>query len=204
VRTLWLVTLALGSTACSLPRSDRFFIRNAALAEPAPPADSAVIASASREEREVFPVRGHRITTGSSVILAFRQYSPGSWLAIDDERFEKVNISLPEFLLARRDVIDLASTPGVIVRYSSGGSAWPRSACFGTASSGHMRILRSNKNRIHVDLVLELSMARPREACGGTKFRRRAVLERHAVSRLTPWQGKAGKHVYAETYPRGD
>ena len=195
--------LILAAGSCSLPRTDAFFLRQATLAEPAPLSDSAAIARLPREDQDFLAVRGHRIAPGAGIILGYRRYSPGNLLVLDDEEFEKVTVWLADSLLAVSGDIDLAR-PDVVVRYTQGASAWPRAACYGTASAGRLRLTPSSGERLEADLSFEANLVRAHSVCGRTSFQRRITLTPRRLDRLSPWDGRAGAHIYDETYPEDE
>ena len=192
----------IATVGCAPAKADSFFIRSVSLADSVP-ISSTPPAQLSREERDFLPVRGHRLTSGHGVALAYRRYSAGSLVAIDDETFEKVTVWLPDSLLIQEKVLDLRTRRDVVVRYSRGGSAWPGAACYGTAAEGQITLRQVESNRVGAQVTFTMDLAGP-SYCGRASFRRHLVFVRRALEQLTPWDGRSGSHIYEETYPESD
>ncbi|MBK8285376.1 MAG: hypothetical protein IPK97_11130 [Ahniella sp.] len=138
----------------------------------------------------------HRITAGSGLVLAYRWYTPGSVFTIDDEGFEKLTVWLPDQQAIEASVLDISS-PSVLVVYTRGGAAWPKSACSGWLTSGTVR-LEEKGSAILVDVSGEL-----RAASGTCPPEVKKVFSTAAlgdIERLTPWLGAKGRHPYDESY----
>lgn len=197
--------LALLTSCASLPeqenRLDGFFIQNATFADPAYlnkldalPEEEAILNSAS------MGLFAHRLTTGTGTIFAYRFYSPGGLLTVDDETFEKVTIWFKQPLPVA-GVIPISDT--VLVVHTKGGSAWPRSACSGVIKSGFIKVSTS-EDAFDVSVSGDLLQAGNRHPqwCSQRHLKVSFSASEISLTSLTPWLGRAGDHPYAESYPR--
>ena len=203
------IGLMLAFVACAgchaFGRTDRLLLDHATLAEPSlyqQVHDPTVLEKMRREEAKTVPVRGHRIISGNGTVIAYRTWSPGSLLAIDDEHFEKITIFLPDALPTAAVEYHIGDASGVVLAYTVGSSAWPALACFGSARSVNLRLTPSWFGRMHVDVQFVADLQNVMHwACPSGSVHKEFTVSHGAVSSLTPWLGRAATHVYAETYP---
>ncbi len=187
------ILLVVACAGCHiLSRTDRLVIDHAAQAAPSPSDDD-----------DRLPVRGHRIVSGSGTVIAYRAWSPGSLLAIDDEHFEKLTLFLPDAPPASAVEYQVGGPSGIVLEYTVGGSAWPKHACFGSARSGTLHLRPGWFGRLDVDVQFEpqlQSVIRLR-SCPSEVVHRSFSAVHASTSSLTPWLGSPGPHAYSETYP---
>jgi hypothetical protein len=189
-----LVACALLAVVSGCSRTDTFYLGNADLADPL-----YLQKLGTRQEhpdREPLGLYAHRLTSGSGLVLAYRWYSPGSIVAIDDEVFEKLTVWVPDGDLAMTREFEVP-TADVSVVFARGGSAWPRAACSGWMKSGSVRLEPKGAEilvQVSGALIVasgkcppEISFAFHTRALGG-------------FDRLTPWLGAEGDHPYRESY----
>lgn len=148
---------------------------------------------ATREEisdgtatRPQYPVSYHSIKSGSGTVLAVRFYhDPSS--AFDDEGFWKLTVWLPDF---KEKTYDLFKDDSVIVFYTKGGSAWPRSMCASRLTSGTMKI---TDKEISINSSMDC-WSKSEQINGQWEF------EPYDIEDLDYWVGKKGaEHPYHET-----
>ncbi|SOD50587.1 hypothetical protein SAMN06296416_101196 [Pseudoxanthomonas wuyuanensis] len=197
--------LALLSSCASSPvqrkRVDGFFIQNAVFAVPAylskldalPEKDAA-------PNRTSMGLFAHRLAAGTGTIFAYRFYSPGRLLTVDDEAFEKVTIWFDQPLPVT------GTTPisdSVVVVHTKGGSAWPQSACSGVMTSGSIQV-SPNGDAFDVSISGDLIQAGSRNPqwCNQQYLEISFKATEISLASLTPWLGRAGDHPYAESHPR--
>jgi hypothetical protein len=190
---IFAICLLVACGGCNiLGRTDRLVLDHAALAAPSP-----------SDDFDRLPVRGHRITSGSGTVIAYRTWSPGSIFAIDDEHFEKLTLFLPDTPPTTAVEYQLGEPSRIVLEYTVGGSAWPKHACFGSARSGTLHLHPGWLRRLHVDVQFEPQLRsviglRP---CPSEVVHRSFTAVHASTSNLTPWLGTPGPHVYSETYP---
>ena len=190
---------------CWFPRSSSFYVERADLQEPGIYTAAEIqhsLTAPDSDGTEYIPVRGHRIAPGTARIIAYRWWSPGNPLIIDDEHFEKISIRLPRSTGPASGAFAIGD-PGVVVTYTDGGSAWPRSACFGEATRGSVRYRSLGGHLLKVTLEAEgeLHGMSSRAQCGSFNISRTLNAKSRNVNTLTPWDGRPGTHIYDETYP---
>lgn len=188
------------------PRTDRFFLEQAALEKPQLFREMAQPQYFKEHEQRGLGVAGHRIVEGEGLVLAYRWYSPGFVFLIDDERYRKLTVWFPSGLEGRSGAVRLGSGDVVAV-YSEGASAWPHRYCYGYLESGTIRYARRGDDHIDADIDASAVLLWPfpggRGYCAGEReTAERYPFKKLSGSRLTPWLGRPrpGDHVYRETY----
>ena len=193
--------IAAALAYASIDRTDEFFVVRGALA--APDYLSSLEASPDHEasKREKFGVMAHRIANGSGMVFAYRFYTNGSPLVIDDEGYEKATVWLPNQNSSLPAEIQLNDSRSVMAIYSRGGSAWPRAGCSGHIRDGFVRV-KPRGLRVHVEIsgVLHPQGNFRIAQCEAKKIHLEFEAKEIAVSDLTPWLGRPGPYPYAETY----
>ena len=145
------VTIILGLAVLyiykSIDKTDTFYLKEAALNNPNHLYEmekrikgGSDLYSIVRYNPAVFV---HRIKQGKGCIVAYRWFSSGKVLAMDDERFEKLTIWLSNDDLQDNMKLNLADHSRVIAVYTAGNSAWYQLACSGYITSGELDIKRS-------------------------------------------------------------
>lgn len=205
-RAALLVVIASLLSSCSLltrvkTREDGFFVHGAALADPAYLARlDARAGTRSSTDDSAMGLFAHRLTAGTGTIVAYRFYSPGSVIAMDDEVFDKLTIWFRSTVPAAGAI---AIDDSVVVVYTRGGSAWPRSACSGTLESGEITITPKG-GRLDVVVAGPITQAGNHnpEWCRLGNIRVAFTASERSFKSLTPWLGRAGDHPYDESYRR--
>jgi hypothetical protein len=218
MKTLWKIVLATEFFVIilivSIPffivflnadKIDTFYILNASLRNPEylyELENRLAKEDAYRVLDETPSVYAHRLKRGGGTILAYRWFSRGGSYVMDDERFEKITIWLPELPSERVSTFDISDRTSVIVVYTKGASAWPDIACSGYLNAGQLIVRRKGKRLVvTVEGTLQplavLAFANP---CNSRTIEN----EFHATEidhhELTTWLGKPGSHPYYETY----
>ena len=189
---LFLVGAASWGVLPGLRAADAFYVEDVRLVEPAlylaPLPDPPGFEDPEAQEAfERLPVRGHQMEAGIGTVVAYRWYSPGSLMTIDDESFEKLTIMIRTDL-EEAGTVPLNDTARVVVAYSRGGSAWPAGACFGTSTDGTLRYRRWPFGRIRFDVSLEVKAVSGRTYCDG-HIRRSLIVRPRSLASLSPWLG---------------
>lgn len=148
--------------------------------------------------RDALGLYAHRVGPGDGLVVAYRRFSPGGVLTIDDESFEKLTVWLAEPRMDGQRRLTLPS-PEALVVYSRGGSAWPVAACSGWLSTGEVRIQPGGRQFL-VEVSGSLVAATGR--CPPTIALTFQSNELDDVSLLTPWLGAQGDSPYSESYRR--
>lgn len=155
--------------------------------------------STQREEMNVYV---HRLSKGIGSIFAYRWYTNGDTMIIDDEGFKKITIwisALPKSFPAN---YDFNSKQIIKAAYTSGGSAWPRAACSGYIKSGAMSLDKSGSTytvRIK-GTVYPSGSSSFGDYCKEQEIAYEFSSSEIKFSELTPWLGLKGNHPYAEIY----
>jgi hypothetical protein len=194
-----LIAMLAATLAAGCARDLSAVVDGAAMQAPVPATGD------DRNDAEMAHV-AHRIAPGSGTILLLREYDPGSAMAIDDETFRKVTLTLPRPLPESGEI---KLDPSSDVRVIEGGSAWPRAACVAKAvRSG--RVTWASRWHGALDLTLELDLKLQSVTPGSRsecdreeRIRWSGRVPREALDRLTPFQGRvtADVDVYDESYP---
>jgi hypothetical protein len=194
----------------SVPRTDTFYVINADFAEPAFFAKLQAELQHSDQERaflarhELPTVFAHRIVAGTNTVIAYRWFTPGSPLVIDDEGFEKITVSLPSVTPQGLFEGKIVPNGPVVAIVTRGGSAWPQRACSWRVEDGTVSIeVKGSSYDVHVTGRLKAEPPSMSKASNCTQeiLDKRFEAKRLSLSEVTPWLGKQGDHPYAETYP---
>jgi hypothetical protein len=156
------------------------------------------------DKREAhFGHAAHRLKAGNGAVLAYRFYSNGNVMRIDDEDFRKMTIWLPAGAPSGRVDLALTDRSKVLVLVSEGGSAWPDNACSGFVSAGTLRI-EQRGDRYQVELHGTLAPAGKSPVwpnqCKPHQVDIAFAASQLQVTQLTPWLGSAEGNPYQETY----
>lgn len=200
-------TIGASALISNLPaeKADTFFILNTSLYNPDfldELEDRLTKEDAYDVLRKTPSVYAHRLIRGNGTIFAYRWFSEGSTDVIDDERFEKITIWLPEVPSERDSKFNLSNRRSVIVVYTNGGSAWPDDACSGYLNSGQLVIQRKD-DRYVVSLEGALKPTGAQtlpELCSPKTIAKKFETTELERNELTTWLGKRGRHPYDETY----
>jgi hypothetical protein len=152
--------------------------------------------------REKLNVYVHRISNGDGIIFAYRWYTNGNTMIIDDEGFKKITIWIAKEPESFPASFKFSSKQNVKAAYTSGGSAWPRSACSGYIESGTLSI---NKSGSSYAVKIEGTFGPAGSSSLGDYCKEQDINYEFTASELeffelTPWLGLKGDHPYAETY----
>ncbi|MBL4671800.1 MAG: hypothetical protein JKX81_06035 [Arenicella sp.] len=143
----------------------------------------------------------HRLSKGKGVIFAYRTYTNGS-MAMDDEGFKKFTIWLSKLPENFPTDLNLSNNENIKAAYTTGGSAWPRTACSGYFKSGSL-ILNKSGSLFEVSFNGVFSPAGSRsfgDYCKKEELEIEFTASELEFADLTPWLGLKGDHPYAETY----
>lgn len=150
-----------------------------------------------------FGFSAHRLKAGQGTVLAYRHFSEGSVLGMDDETYQKLTVFLrPPVSMAARQSLRIPEQGVALL--SSGGSAWPRNDCSGyihgiveltpLGSEVVVRIQGSFEPQGNRDLW---------HTCKPREFALQFQASPTRLQDLSPWQGGAGAaRPYEETYAR--
>ena len=189
----------------SIDKQDTFYLKNAQfsnfdyLTDLDKEIESKGDLPALREEMNVYV---HRLSEGTGSVFAYRWYTNGDAMTIDDERFKKITIwisSLPKSFPAN---YEFDSEKIIKAAYTSGGSAWPSTACSGYIKSGAMSLYKSGSTytvRIK-GTVYPSGSGSYGDYCKEQEIEYEFSASEIEFSELTPWLGLKGNHPYAETY----
>jgi hypothetical protein len=150
--------------------------------------------------RDYVPVYAHRLKRGSGTIFAYRFYSNGDVLTIDDEEYRKVTVWIAGDLPTSTINLPLGDVSKCLLVFSHGGSAWPQSGCSGYGTSGSVRVEplgRHLKITIHGEVT---PVGNAHDRCRIEKIDLTFQAKEIAFKDLTPWLGIAGRYPYDETY----
>jgi hypothetical protein len=153
-----------------------------------------------------FVVTGHRIANGEGLVLALRSFDPGVFWAPDQAGFLKMTVFLPFARIEPGSQIHIPDSKGAMAYLSTGSSSFPGgNGCFGYASKGTINIDEIQNTQLKVSLSLSFRTASPlgfSGQCDEKVVRGQYVVPRVDLSKLTPWQGIAGKSVHEEAVAR--
>jgi hypothetical protein len=193
---------ACATTSLLRDKHDGFFIRNAALADEHYLAGLESLPAGDRaSDWSAMGVFAHRVAAGQGAVLAYRAYSPGGLMVMDDESFEKVTVwfkhGMPAVGTTRID------GDTVVVVRTRGGSAWPRSACSGVLTEGTIDLAkRRNGFRATIQGALAQRGNRNPAECMRDRLDVSFEVSEIGLAELTPWLGNKGGHPYDESYGR--
>jgi hypothetical protein len=157
-----------------------------------------------RLEDEQFPVYAHRLKRGLGTVFAWRFYSNGELLTVDDEEYRKITIWIAGPAPSSSTTLSLGDESTAILILSHGGSAWPDTECCGYGTAGTITITPAGR-RFTVAINGKLTAVTTRNAqCASEKMDQTFKAKEIAFESLTPWLGIAGRrgHPYEETYRR--
>lgn len=152
--------------------------------------------------RDYVPVYAHRLKRGSGTIFAYRFYSNGDVLTIDDEDYRKVTVWIAGALPRSAVDLSLGDASKCLLIFTHGGSAWELASCSGYGISGTVRVEpddRQFKITIHGDIT---PAGNAYDDCEIKRVDLTFKAKQIAFENLTPWLGIAGRHVFDETYRR--
>lgn len=149
-------------------------------------------------------VHAHRIKKGDGIILGYRKFDGGWMFIMDDERFEKLTIWLPDNQIQKEKVYDLEDSENILALYTEGSSCWFLNTCSGYLKTGTVKIKRSGKSyRVEVDGILELhGTLKSHDWCKSKPVKMVFNAGKIEHDSLTPWLGKEGRTPIDETYRR--
>lgn len=185
----------------SIDKEDSFYLSNAILSDfdYLNKIENTQSTNSDEKHRERSPAYIHRITQGKGTIIAYRWYSNGDVMGIDDEVFKKLTIWVSELPSQYPAVLDLRKNKEVKVVFTSGGSAWPRSACSGYLSSGSVTLEKPHAV-IDVSVAATMTPAGSNTSCKKSNISIAFSATEISHDDLTPWLGLKGEHPYDETY----
>ncbi|KAA3639960.1 MAG: hypothetical protein DWP92_03880 [Armatimonadetes bacterium] len=193
------LVLSLLLVGCAGSRSDTFLVNQTALVSHSV---VTVVPNLRFEPTRSYPALViHHVVPGQRIVLGYRWYSPGSLAAIDDEGFEKITIELSPELLSSPGPKAVEFPSRGHLAYTRGGSAWPRSACYGIAKSGSVTLSHITKKGAAVAIQATVEPIRESgDRCDPVELNREFEVQTTAYGNLTPWLGIAGDYPSAETY----
>jgi hypothetical protein len=152
---------------------------------------------------DLFAVSGHRIAHSNKwSILAYREYDHDK-TRLDVSSYTKITIMLPNTMKKKNSII-IDSTNRKNIIYSSGISAFPKSARFGYADDGIIEYEHHNKYvTVKFDIGFNLHNSTGSHRVRPTRIRASGSFDFYKVglSNLTPWLGCKGNHIYDESFP---
>jgi len=200
---------ALRVGCITIPKADSFFVDDAELEDPGFFDRKLTGARSDLEsfpDEQVYPVIAHRIKGGRGTVLGYRRYTIGSPVAIDDERYQKITIWLPERYQDSDGQLQITAESGIVVVCSRGGSAWPRTGLHGKIEAGTLDLHRAGRRiRAHLEGVITYvrdSRGMDKQRPDPARVSRNFVFTKTNYDDLTPWLGLRGQHIYWETHRR--
>ncbi|MGY5452555.1 hypothetical protein ACVFI8_16660 [Agarivorans sp. MS3-6] len=202
---LLILAIAALEIYASIDKQDTFFLKNAQfsnfdyLTNLDKKLQSKDDLSTLREEMNVYV---HRLSKGDGFILAYRWYTNGNTMTIDDEGFKKITIWIPGLPTSFPANYEFISGQNIKAAYTSGGSAWPRAACSGYIESGLMSL---NKSGASYTVKIKGKVYPAGSSSFGDYCKEQEIDYEFSASelkfsKLSPWLGLEGDHPYAETY----
>ncbi len=201
-RIITIILFVLLTVSCATQRQDDLIVLGAGLSHASEHSalQRSVANSPPKTIDKQFVITGHRISEGKGVVLAIRKFSSGIAFRTDQAAFQKITIYLP--LSKPHGRINLSETEGVVAYLSSGSSNFPgTSGCYGYAYDGTLDFLKETNDKVTVFINIMFNLFSPRgwtKECGPLSVQETLTFDKRAVSSLTPWEGRAGKHVYDE------
>ena len=190
-----------------MEKEDGFFLEGAELREPNYLLDLATKLRADSlayfNDKNLTPVRAHRIRQGQGTIFAYRRFFPGGMP--DSQGYEKLTIWIAPNTVLKNAVLDLSDPTKIIAVVSSGNSVFHENGCSGYLSSGVVRIEGSDSwYRVTIRAILDAKALLPRFLeCSGMKIEHQFGTQRLKHEDITPWLGRTGSHIFEETFRRG-
>jgi len=152
--------------------------------------------------RDYVPAYAHRLKRGSGTIFAYRLYSDGDVLTIDDEVFRKVTVWIAGALPRSTVDLRLGDASKCLLVFTHAGSVWYQAGCSGYGTSGTVRVEPSGRH-FKITIHGEVTPAgNAHDRCGIEKVDLTLNAREIAFDDLTPWLGIAGRYVFDETYRR--
>lgn len=140
----------------------------------------------------------HRLSKGKGFILAYRWFSSGDTMIIDDEVFEKLTIWLKDLPASFPINYDFTTTNNIKAAYTSGGSAWPKHNCSGYIESGKMTLDKfGDSYSVKISGTVYPAGS---SYCEEKEIDLEFFTKEIKFSELTTWLGLEGEHPYDETY----
>lgn len=188
---------------CAFGSRDAFFVEHAQLSEIDRKTNiQTEVADLKPKVREI-TYAGHRVSKGTGLILALREFSAGNILITDQAVFKKITVFIS-------GVEELES--GSIVRFGSNeitaflshsSSSFPGgNGCYGYATKGSIFVKKINAQNIAVRLDLIFDQRSPGDwtgECLPTAINESFNAHKKSISSLTPWDGRQGNSIYDET-----
>ena len=201
---LLVLLVAAFSVYQSIDKEDSFVLENAEFQDAGylRRLDSIKRPKILRLEDEQFPVFAHRLKRGSGTIFAWRFYSNGELMTIDDEDYRKITVWIAGPPPSSPTTISLGDETKAVLIFSRGGSAWPDFECCGYGTSGTITITPAGR-RFTIAIKGQVTAVGTRnKQCASETVNRTFKAKEIAFESLTPWLGIAGQpgHPYQETY----
>jgi hypothetical protein len=201
----WTLVVIVVLVGCAHRRVDVFYVESASLSSLNAHESyrKALLAGNAVQIPKTFAVTGHRISSGTGTVLAYRAYAPGPIFRTDQGSFQKLTIYVPFSVSAPVSRLGLSREGGTVVFWSSGSSNFPGiSGCVGYASAGSLRFDSIESDKIIAALGIEFKSFSPggwEQDCKQFTFDKTLTFKRKDVHNLTPWEGAEGKHIYDES-----
>lgn len=152
------------------------------------------------EKKPVHLLQLHRLAIGSGVVLGVRKYSNPNKLVWDDESFQKISVHLPKLEVGTVNLTQGSSAQSYFTR---GGSAFPFLNCGGEIENGQIEVLFVETDTVRAKIKGDVHCRRRNANSGDSiHIEEDHIFELMQVDEVTPWIGKAGKHIYDESYRR--
>ncbi len=206
--------LLLLSSGCDYKRSTAFYVEEAKLAQDGvhrQTRESLATAEPGsnrgpgdiydpRVTDEHFGVTAHRIARGNGTVIAIRTFLATIPPLPDVTGFEKLTAYIPPGVLSSSGRIKLPDE-NVIVFWSEGGGNFPNVGCYGYATGGEIKYKRRSATKITIDWNINIGIVDgfSFSSCKPFVFNQRTPLKLKRIDELTPWEGVAGGHIYAES-----
>lgn len=202
VAGLVIIAAIVIATVRSQDPVDTFYVLHAELMSPDYQASGPVNAGTMIDptEKKFFAVNTHRVKPGEGTVIGWRWYSNGDISSSADEKYKKLTIWMPTDLPSEATV-DLTDPYQATAVYTSGGSAWPQTACWGHVSPGTLHIEHTGKGvQVQIKGTLDLSGSQDGGACESEPVDLTFIAQPLQVRDLSPWLGAPSGRPYDETY----
>lgn len=185
-----------------LPKSDNYFVNGADFKDYGLLDKVSETPEEDRFSKRLYPAKAHELSKGNNIVLIMRVFRDPIFLAIDDEQYEKVTISIDKSIFKEGST----KLPNQFVRAisSNGGAAWPEGGCHGYLNDGYIDILEIKK-KIIVNLKLNFkfknfSYEEDTDKCEKYNLNLKEKFNEILFSDLSPYFGNKAKHPYEATY----
>lgn len=188
---MWLQIIILSVLICTRSvcaiagQSDCVFIEAARLDVVWPPPSAEMIKA---EDLSLI----HRISSGAKTVALLRTFTPREGGEIDSEQYWKLSIELPNIRVGNS--VSLAASSGN-TRFSRGGSAWVHNGAGNLSADVAGKIIArridNDTMALDLDLHIEARAADAPQEKSAVPIKRRYMLRRLSISKLTPWLGSA-------------